>query len=154
MSEKGTFDSTNQSKRLPPYVLSSRPPPPTSSTQTDRVNDPEEDSSSDDEDEFSFTDLQHVQFLEEKANEILLVLESNINVISEVRKHYQETIASEDWPEALTKSCVREFVRFDKSTSSVISDLQMQHSRTKMMLQLLTDRKSLVSRRFYRDESC
>lgn len=96
------------------------------------------------DEDFSFSDLQQVQSLEEKANETILVIDSNTNTLSEVKQYYREIVASEEFPRILQSACARELAKFEKTIASIISDLQMQHSRTQMLLRLLTDRKSLV----------
>lgn len=93
---------------------------------------------------FSFGDLQRVQFLEDKANEVLLILETNIHVLQELELHYKSVRASEHWPDHIFKEGNAEIVRFYNRITSIINDLRMQLSRTKTLLRLLADRKSLV----------
>ena len=141
MSEKHPFRSFSLLKKSPIYTsrqLSSSPPPADPFSQS-------EESLIDQEEEFKFGDLQHIQNLEEKANEILLVLESNIHILSELKDHYHNITRSTEWPEELSQNCARDVARFEKSTAGIINDLQMQKSRANMLLRLLTDRKSLVS---------
>jgi hypothetical protein len=143
-SEKVSVHSPSMSKKPPPSL-----PPPLLSVFQGEPDDSDlsEDDDSDGED-FSFDDLQRVQFLEEKANEIVLVLESNIKILLELRQHFTDIFASEDWPRALRENCFKDVIKFQKRTSDVISDLQMQLSRTQMLLRLLTERKNLVSVQF------
>lgn len=140
--------ATHQSRRAPqkqspPTIL---PEPTATSVLAAEQSDGEAD--------FSFSDLQHVQFLEEKVNEILLVLEANINVISELKEHYQEVVASEDFPYVLRQECAGDIKRFWQGITSTVSDLRMQYSRTKTLLQTLTDRKSLVSLIYFQPQFC
>ncbi|KAH7305646.1 hypothetical protein BKA65DRAFT_520672 [Rhexocercosporidium sp. MPI-PUGE-AT-0058] len=112
----GFFHSTQQA---------STPRPSSSSANSEDSLETSED--------FSFSDLQEVQSLEEKANEAGLVLESNINTLSEVRQHYGEVVNSEEFPAVVKAACSREIYKFEKT-----------QSRTKVLLRLLTDRKSLL----------
>ncbi|KIM97239.1 hypothetical protein OIDMADRAFT_130241 [Oidiodendron maius Zn] len=93
---------------------------------------------------FSFSDLQQVQSLEEKANEIILVLDSNASTLSKVKQYYRETFTFDEFPITLKSACARDFTKFEKAVGNIIGDLQMQESRTKMLLRLLTNRKSLL----------
>jgi hypothetical protein len=93
---------------------------------------------------FSFSDLQKVQLVEDKANEVLLVLESNINVLLKLQEHYEYVTGSEHCPPNLIQDCARDIERFEKRIVSIINDLRMQQSRTQTLLRLLADRKSLV----------
>ncbi|CAG8972732.1 hypothetical protein HYALB_00008647 [Hymenoscyphus albidus] len=63
--------------------------------------------------------LQQVQFVEDKANEVLLVLEANIKIT--------------------------EFSNFEKRISNIISDLEIQRSTAEPLLRLLENRKCLLS---------
>ncbi len=97
------------------------------------------------ESDFSFSDLQRVQFIEDKANEVLLVLESNMNVLADLKVHYQSIMRSEHFSEELRQECTRDMIRFENRISSITKDLKMQQSRTQTLLRLLADRKNLVS---------
>ena len=119
--------------------LPQRPPPQLAALSSSSQE------SLDTDDEFSFSDLQQVQSLEEKANEVGLILDSNINTLSEIRQHYRDIIASEEFPANVKLACARNIFKFEKTIGSIMNDLQMQQSRAEMLLRLLTDRKSLVS---------
>lgn len=97
---------------------------------------------------FTFGDLPRVQRLEDKANEVLLILESNINVLTELEQHYdfvQDNLQclGGSWSEFSGRNA--EVSRFKNRVASIINDLRMQQSRTKTLLRLVADRKSLVS---------
>ncbi|KAI9780709.1 MAG: hypothetical protein M1816_002758 [Peltula sp. TS41687] len=97
-----------------------------------------------DQSSFSFTDLQGIQSLEEKANNTLLVLEMNANVLSEMQQEYRAIAESEDWPDELRLGCKGDTSRFKRRVSNVINDLKMQRSRLETLLRLLGQRKSLL----------
>ena len=46
--------------------------------------------------EYSFNDWQKAQFIEEKANDVLLVLKTNMQVLADLRQYYHETAYCED----------------------------------------------------------
>jgi len=92
--------------------------------------------------DFSFGDLPRVQHLEDKANEVLLILESNTNVLTELEQHYELVRIHSGWPLADSQG---DFSRFKSRLASIVNDLRMQQSRTKTLLRLIADRKSLVS---------
>lgn len=99
--------------------------------------------------DFFFGDLQRIQFIQEKANESLLVLKLNADVLTELRQHYRPSCGSDGWLRELTFKCKREVSRFEKRVIAVESDLRMQQSRTETLLRLLADRKSLVCHVFF-----
>jgi hypothetical protein len=100
-----------------------------------------------DEEDISFKNLQMVQYFEEKANEVSPVLEANIDILTELKEHYQSILKSGDCPDDLKAGCQREFAQFEKRINSIITDLQRQRSRTQLLQRLLSDRKGLVSSR-------
>lgn len=94
--------------------------------------------------DFSFSDLQRIQFLEYKANETSLVLEVNLKVLGELKKHYLSVTGSEDCPAEFHRDCKMDISRFEQRVMSVENDLRTQHSRVRTLLLLLADRKNLV----------
>ena len=104
------------------------------------VPDPVESSRS----EYSFDDWQKAQFIEEKANDVLLVLKTNMQVLAELRQYYQETACCEDWPQELKLRCSSDVSRFEKCIAGVEKKHQMQQQRVELLLRSMADRKSLV----------
>jgi hypothetical protein len=96
-------------------------------------------------DNFSFTDLQEIQHIEEKSNAALLVLKLNAKVLATLSKTYESILQSEDCPRALQEeSCRREVSQFSAQISNLVNDLQIQESRVETLVRLLSDRKALV----------
>lgn len=120
-----------KTRALPPIAPTTMPSNNGADARNDRLG----------QQEFSFTDLQRLQFLEEKANETHLVLEANINVLTELEHHYRSTAESQDWPQKLKS---RDVLRFEKRVASIITELRMQRTRTENLLRSLANRKSLV----------
>lgn len=95
--------------------------------------------------DFSFKDLQRIQHIEEKANEAMLVLKINREVIEELITHYSTTLDSEYCPKPLSDNCKLNFAAFSKRIRSLQNDLRVQQSKIESLLRLLADRKNLVS---------
>jgi hypothetical protein len=98
-----------------------------------------------DDEDFTFKNLQLVQYFQEKANEVAPVLEANIDILTEMKEHYQHIFNSQDLPDDIKANCKSEFSQFEKRINGIITDLQRQKSRTAILQTLLGDRKSLVS---------
>jgi len=96
-------------------------------------------------DHFSFTDLQEIQYIEEKANTTLLVLKLNTQVLKSLIQNYESLLQLEDFPILLKESCQREVAQFARRVSNIVNDLQIQKSRVETLIRLLSDRKALVS---------
>ena len=94
--------------------------------------------------EFSFSDLQKLHFLEEKTNETLLVLKTNMNVLADMRQHYLYLQGCEGWPQGLEANCKEDVLRFVKRVAIVENEHKMQVWRVETLLRLIADRKSLV----------
>ena len=94
--------------------------------------------------DFSFSDLQRIQFIQEKVNETLLILKVNVDILTELRQHYRSICEADGWPRELKLKCKEDLHRFEKRVIAVEKDLRMQQSRTETLLRLLADRKSLV----------
>jgi hypothetical protein len=94
--------------------------------------------------DFSFSDLQRVQHIEDKANELLLILDTNTNVLTELRKYFKSIASSGDMPPELLPPWKSESSKFEQGITSLTNDLHMQQSRAKTLLKLSEDRKNLV----------
>lgn len=130
-------------ERLPqlsatPAIPLGPPEPP------ERPPEPIEEKGKDGNAGFSFGDLQRIQFIEEQANEALLVLKTNRNVMSELKEYYSSVMQSEGCPQDIKEHCKDRFAHFESRIASAQHDLQMQQSRVETLLRLLADRKSLV----------
>jgi hypothetical protein len=93
---------------------------------------------------FSAKTLQQVQFIEDKANEMLLILEANIKVVTDIKAHYQKILNSESCPAELKDGCKAGFSHFEKRINNIVSDLEIQRASAQTLLRLLENRKSLV----------
>lgn len=93
----------------------------------------------------SFEHLQEIHYVEEKANEGLLVLRSNAAVIQELRDFYVEVASSLSASTECVKPSASAMTEFQRHLDITIKDLAMQQSRLQVLLQLLVDRRALVS---------
>ncbi|KAF2793633.1 hypothetical protein K505DRAFT_243993 [Melanomma pulvis-pyrius CBS 109.77] len=96
-------------------------------------------------DDFTFSDLQRIQYIEEKAQEALLVLRLNVEVLEELRQHYVYATQHTDFPQEIKSNCQTELSRFDKCVLGVKKDLLMLQSRTDTLLHLLANRNNLLN---------
>jgi hypothetical protein len=93
---------------------------------------------------FSFSDLQKVQSYEEKVRELLLVVGSNIKIVTAIKDYYMELVESSEFPNEIKLGSTRKIKDFQRAVLSIVNDLEMQHSRASMLLSTLTNRKGLV----------
>jgi hypothetical protein len=100
---------------------------------------------SDNDEIFSVKTLQQVQFIEDKTNEVLLILESNIKILNCLKKHYQTILESAACPPEFKSDCKTQIAYFERRVANIVGDLEIQLSSANTLLQLLENRKSLVS---------
>ncbi|PVI06061.1 hypothetical protein DM02DRAFT_681493 [Periconia macrospinosa] len=94
---------------------------------------------------FTFTDLQGLQNIEDKLQETLLVLRLNVEVLEELRQHYQFVTSHSAFPPILKTQCEMDLAKFLKTVLNAEKDLRMLQSRTETLLRLLENRKSLLN---------
>lgn len=93
--------------------------------------------------QFSFDDLRDVQSLEDKANEVIFVLNANIDVLKELTEYYHDLITSDEYSKDFA-SYKRSVERFERQILSVTNNLRMQITRARALVRMLVDRKALV----------
>jgi hypothetical protein len=105
---------------------------------------PMEDNGDESHDGLSLDDMQRIQFIEEKADEVFLVFKTNINILAKLADYYSSIMHSEDWAPHLLQKCKSSLIRFGSRIESAQHELQMQQSRLEALLRLLANRKRLV----------
>ena len=118
------------------------PPPPPLPATTKKLTQLEQITLG--EPEFSFHDLQEVQSLEDKVNEIDQVLIANIKILQDLEAFYKSLFTLQEFPKEIRTNCQRDIAKFSKRITYIISDLQMHKYRAETLLRLLDHRKQLV----------
>ena len=88
-------------------------------------------------------DLQTVQSYEDKTNEVIMILEANVDVLTSLRKFYEHLMENKEF--SLRKECSEDMLTFATQVNDMIHDLNMHKSRAKLLVRITADRKSLVS---------
>lgn len=101
------------------------------------------------QEEFSFADLQRIQYIEEKAQETHLVIGSNVQILIDLRQHYRSLVDQENFPMDLRRDCQRQLSRFDRCVLAIEKDLHMLQARIQNLLDRLANRKNLVRHPFH-----
>lgn len=107
----------------------------TNASQTENTVDPAR---------FSFDDLVRVQFVEEKANESLLVIRSNIVIMAEMKNYYGQLCQAQQFPDGWRVDASKSVARFTFRVDSAMNEMAMQQSRLETLLRLLAGRKAMV----------
>jgi hypothetical protein len=137
--------STKASNRQANATTFLQPPRANSQARANRTRSTSRESRAeqDTHGQFSFDDLRDVQSLEDKANEVIFVLNANIDVLKELKEYYHDLVTSEEQTRDFG-SYKRSVERFEKQISSVINNLRMQITRASALVRMLVDRKALV----------
>ena len=93
---------------------------------------------------FDIDDIRKIERVEERTNEALLIIKTQISVLNELLAYYKEVFQSDEAPVGMAQKCKLGFARFQGSISSAIAHFKIQHARVETLLKLLADRKSLV----------
>lgn len=96
---------------------------------------------------FSFEHLQEVHYVEEKANEALLVLRANASVINDLERCYSEAVELLRQSYSKSANILPEdsnLRAFRQRINVATKDSAMHQSRLEALLRLLSDRRSLV----------
>ena len=94
---------------------------------------------------FPFKDVQKVQILGEKAQETLLVLQMNLEVLDELKSQYELVTSDPSFPQDLNRDCRAALIWFFKAIGRVEKDFRKQMNRAESVQKLLEDRKNFVS---------
>jgi hypothetical protein len=94
---------------------------------------------------FTFRNLQDIQDIEEKAQEAMLVLKLNTEVLEQLRMHYDDLTKHEEFPQEVRDDCKASLHHFCKGVVRVEKDLRMLQARSETLLHIVANRKTLVS---------
>ena len=89
-------------------------------------------------------DIQDLQYWQEKANEAVMDLEANANILRTLRKFYSNLVARKDFPDTLKTSFEDHFYAFFSQLDEITGEFDMQLARAKLLVNIINDRKQLV----------
>ena len=93
-------------------------------------------------------DLQRTQVWEEKANEAITILEANASVLGSIMDYYLALAKNSSFP--LKDSSEHDIAMFVGQMRDLIADSNMQRSRAKLLVNIASQRKTLVRLRHVR----
>lgn len=94
--------------------------------------------------EYQEYDIQDLQHWKDKIGEAVMILESNIEVLAALRKYYLGLRLRKDFP---LQDCEDEITVFAAQVEETMDWMRMQVSRAKLLVDVTSDRKDLVSGR-------
>src|SRR5438034_1479374 len=88
--------------------------------------------------------LGDVQKVEDKTNETIMVLESNAEIMTLLKKFYLDIVEDEDFPDKERKACRHAVKNFVPQLDELIYDTKMQIRRAQVLVKIVADRKTIV----------
>lgn len=92
-------------------------------------------------DHFSFSDLQFIQYIEEKVGETILVLSFNLGTLRDLRRFYNSLCRHEEFSKTIH---AKEVEMFELQVIEIEAGLDTQIIRSQTLLTKLRERKALV----------
>ena len=92
---------------------------------------------------YSPRDLQSLHYYQDKINEAIMVLETNCHVLRSLRNFYEALTENSSFPWWDTSRA--DIAIFARQVDEMIYDSNMQIARAKLLVQITTDRRDLVS---------
>lgn len=99
--------------------------------------------------QFSFDDLQSLQGLEEKANEVNMIMYSNSEVLRQLRQEYRSLVDPTVCPSDMFQDCQKDIARFERRLCGFEAEFGVLRTRIKTFSSLLQERKALVRIRLF-----
>ncbi|KAF2764908.1 hypothetical protein EJ03DRAFT_223120 [Teratosphaeria nubilosa] len=96
-------------------------------------------------DPFSFRDLPKVLSLQEKSNELLLILSSNCYIIERLQKSYKTAFESRDNASMVNQDVLSAFSRFQCDMDDIVDKLRMQRTRVETLTHMINERKAVLN---------
>ncbi|EUC28208.1 hypothetical protein COCCADRAFT_109750 [Bipolaris zeicola 26-R-13] len=98
-------------------------------------------------------DIQDLQHWQDEANAVVMVLESNAKIVGALRSFYKNLVSREDFPSALKTNCEDHLHAFFSQLDEIMGDFDMQLTRAKLLVKIISDRKELVLQHLHRQAS-
>ncbi|KAI8624161.1 hypothetical protein F5Y19DRAFT_337129 [Xylariaceae sp. FL1651] len=88
--------------------------------------------------------VTRVQEYEDKINEAVMVMESNIKIMTSLLSSYKTLVEDPEFPSSDADACRKALKRFTTQMDEFIYDLQTQVERGKILSRITSDRKNIV----------
>ncbi|KAK1579744.1 uncharacterized protein LY79DRAFT_563307 [Colletotrichum navitas] len=92
--------------------------------------------------------LSDVQNWEERTNDAIMAMESNINILKLQQKFYRDLVKDDDFPGREKHGCTRAVANYDSQLEEHICETQMQIVRAKLLVKMISDRKTILIQHF------
>ncbi|KAI0888744.1 uncharacterized protein GGS22DRAFT_152260 [Annulohypoxylon maeteangense] len=87
-------------------------------------------------------DIQDLQIWEERTRQVIMALESNVDIMSSLVAFYRRLTRDKNFP--LRKTCSLDVCSFGNQVQNITADLKMQIKRAEFLIRTISDRRQLV----------
>jgi hypothetical protein len=94
--------------------------------------------------EYTVDNIQDLQSWLDKANEAIMVLEANTEVVSSLQRYYRALAERRDFPQSLKDNCRDDITEFLAHLDEVVYDFKAHAARAKLLASSVRDRRELV----------
>lgn len=94
--------------------------------------------------DFEPKDLQDVQRLEDKINELTVILEANHDIMQSLSGFYVNLMKNDDMDVNVKTQCADDVREFAAQIADMMYDVNMQIRRANLLVKITADRKALV----------
>jgi Mg2+ and Co2+ transporter CorA len=88
--------------------------------------------------------ITRIQEYEDKINEAIMVMESNIKIMTSLMSSYKALVEDSNFPPTEVMACRNALKRFSARMEEFVYDLQTQTARGKVLSKIASDRKNIV----------
>ncbi|KAI4624880.1 uncharacterized protein J4E87_005361 [Alternaria ethzedia] len=93
---------------------------------------------------YELGDIADLQYWRDNANQAVLLLNANIEILNSLRKFYVNLTNRADFPTSLKADCEHDLEVFLSQLDEIMKDLQRQLERARLIINIVNDRKELV----------
>ena len=93
---------------------------------------------------FSYSELQDVHFVKGKSTEALLIIQTDMSIIRDLRASFLGIKDTDFTDGRLAEDIRRDINEFGKKLLRILQDLELQQTRLQTLVRLIEDRKDLV----------
>ncbi|KAK1993482.1 hypothetical protein LX36DRAFT_729735 [Colletotrichum falcatum] len=88
--------------------------------------------------------LSDVQNWEERANDAIMAMESNVNILKLQQKFYRDLVEDDDFPDQERQGCTRAVAGHGAQLEELVCETQMQIARARLLIKTVSDRKTIT----------
>ncbi|KAF9876365.1 hypothetical protein CkaCkLH20_06308 [Colletotrichum karsti] len=95
--------------------------------------------------------LQNLARWQEKMNDVILSMMSNINIIGELEKFYRELVKDDAFPDQDRQACLKAVQAFGIQIGDLLGDLRIQTASAEALVKTVAERRAMITQQLQMD---